>query len=233
MSGIPYLTLRPLLLPVRPSEHTKCPEYQTMPILGPGLLGDGPRLVSTADILAAYDSQLRRLVPSVVPVGHEYQQLGPLLWVTGQRRGFIESARDLGVEGEMPDRLIAGQRDYFAIRGKPSNGRPGHMTSQLILRPASARRGSCRRTARRSWWVSLALFAGLWGGSTLPAWRGRGIYKALVATRAQVANASGVRYLQVDASADSDPILRRSGFRAITTTTFVWTPPGDGGSRAT
>jgi GNAT superfamily N-acetyltransferase len=70
-------------------------------------------------------------------------------------------------------------------------------------------------------------FAGLWGGSTLPAWRGRGIYKALVAVRAQVAAERGAKYLQVDASTDSAPILRRLGFRAITTTTpFVWTPPG-------
>jgi hypothetical protein len=69
-------------------------------------------------------------------------------------------------------------------------------------------------------------FAGLWGGSTLAAWRGRGIYRALVAVRARLAVRRGVRYLQVDASDDSAPILRRLGFRAITTTTpYVWTPP--------
>jgi GNAT superfamily N-acetyltransferase len=71
-------------------------------------------------------------------------------------------------------------------------------------------------------------FAGLWGGSTLPQWRGKGIYRALVARRAQQAAARGVRYLQVDASSDSAPILRRLGFRAITTTTpYIWSPPGD------
>jgi GNAT superfamily N-acetyltransferase len=70
-------------------------------------------------------------------------------------------------------------------------------------------------------------FAGLWGGSTLSQWRGRGIYRALAAARAQLAAARGVRYLQVDASRDSAPILRRLGFRAVTTTTpHVWTPPG-------
>lgn len=69
-------------------------------------------------------------------------------------------------------------------------------------------------------------FAGLWGGSTLEAWRGRGIYRALIAARAQRAVARAVRYLQVDASDDSAPILRRLGFRAVTTTTpYVWTPP--------
>ncbi|MFD7918774.1 GNAT family N-acetyltransferase [Streptomyces sp. NPDC059740] len=70
-------------------------------------------------------------------------------------------------------------------------------------------------------------FASLWGGSTLPAWRGRGVYRALVAARAGLAAARGVRYLQVDASDDSAPILRRLGFHAVTTTTpYVWSPPG-------
>lgn len=69
-------------------------------------------------------------------------------------------------------------------------------------------------------------FAALWGGSTLAAWRGRGLYRALVATRAKLAVQRGVRYLQVDASDDSAPILQRLGFRAVTTTTpYVWTPP--------
>ena len=69
-------------------------------------------------------------------------------------------------------------------------------------------------------------FARLLGGSTLPRWRGRGIYRALVAVRAQRAAARGVTYLQVEASDDNAPMLRRLGFRAVTTTTtYVWTPP--------
>ncbi|MFE2913219.1 GNAT family N-acetyltransferase [Kitasatospora indigofera] len=69
-------------------------------------------------------------------------------------------------------------------------------------------------------------FAGLRGGSTLEAWRGRGVYRALVARRARIALEHGHRYLHVDASDDSDPILRRLGLTAITTTTpYVWTPP--------
>jgi len=70
-------------------------------------------------------------------------------------------------------------------------------------------------------------FASLWGGSTLAERRGRGIYRALVAVRATLATARGVRHLHVDASDDSSPILRRLGFRAVTTTTpYVWSPPG-------
>ncbi|MEU4085003.1 GNAT family N-acetyltransferase [Streptomyces aureus] len=68
-------------------------------------------------------------------------------------------------------------------------------------------------------------FAGLWGGSTLKEWRGRGIYRAMVAHRAQLAAARGVPYLYVDASADSAPILGRLGLHAVTTTTpYVWSP---------
>ncbi|MBB4683654.1 GNAT family N-acetyltransferase [Amycolatopsis jiangsuensis] len=62
-------------------------------------------------------------------------------------------------------------------------------------------------------------FAGLWGGATLPAWRGRGLYRALVAHRVGVARARGARHLLVDALPTSRPILERLGFLAITTTT--------------
>lgn len=62
-------------------------------------------------------------------------------------------------------------------------------------------------------------FASLWGGGTLPAWRGRGIYRALIAHRARIAAASGYRFLQVDASSQSRSILRRLGFAALSTTT--------------
>ena len=69
-------------------------------------------------------------------------------------------------------------------------------------------------------------FAGLYGGVTLPEWRGRGIYGALVAHRATVAAERGYRYLRVDASPESRPILERLGFVAITTVTpHAWTPP--------
>jgi hypothetical protein len=72
-------------------------------------------------------------------------------------------------------------------------------------------------------------FAYLAGGSTLEAWRKRGIYRALVAVRAARAVARGTRYLTVDASDDSAPILGRLGFTAVTTTTpYVWTPPASG-----
>lgn len=66
-------------------------------------------------------------------------------------------------------------------------------------------------------------FAGIWGGSTLPEWRGRGIYRALTAARARAALAEGVRYIHSDCTAMSRPILERSGLVAVTTSTpYVW-----------
>jgi GNAT superfamily N-acetyltransferase len=68
-------------------------------------------------------------------------------------------------------------------------------------------------------------FATLWGGSTLPQWRGRGIYRALVGYRAALAVDRGHSLLEVDASDESRPILQRNGFVAVATTTpYVHTP---------
>jgi GNAT superfamily N-acetyltransferase len=58
-------------------------------------------------------------------------------------------------------------------------------------------------------------FAGLWGGSTLPAYRKRGLYTALVAERAQEAIQRGVRYLTIDASPMSRAVLEKFGFRLM------------------
>ena len=67
-------------------------------------------------------------------------------------------------------------------------------------------------------------FAGVWGGATVPAWRGRGLYRALVSARARSALARGYRYIQSDCTPMSRPILERSGLLAVTTTTpYVWT----------
>ncbi|GAA1877315.1 GNAT family N-acetyltransferase [Streptantibioticus ferralitis] len=62
-------------------------------------------------------------------------------------------------------------------------------------------------------------FASLWGGGTLVPWRGKGIYRALIAHRAALAAERGYRYLQVDASDQSQPILGRLGFVGLSTTT--------------
>jgi ribosomal protein S18 acetylase RimI-like enzyme len=68
-------------------------------------------------------------------------------------------------------------------------------------------------------------FASLWGGSTLPEWRRQGLYRALLLHRARKAADRGYRYIRVDASEDSRPILQRVGLlRVATTTPYVFTP---------
>jgi hypothetical protein len=61
-------------------------------------------------------------------------------------------------------------------------------------------------------------FASLWGGGTLPGWRGRGVFLSVVAYRAKLAMERGYRYLQVDASPDSRPIFQRLGFTELAVT---------------
>jgi hypothetical protein len=77
------------------------------------------------------------------------------------------------------------------------------------------------RVVSAAWLAPLAGtgVAGLWGGSTLAAYRGRGIYRALVAVRARLAVELGYDLLQVDASDDSRPILERLGLRTVGGTT--------------
>lgn len=66
-------------------------------------------------------------------------------------------------------------------------------------------------------------FAGIWGGATVPEWRVRGVYRALTAKRAQAALRAGKTLINSDSTEFSRPILERSGFRRVTTTTpYIW-----------
>jgi predicted N-acetyltransferase YhbS len=66
-------------------------------------------------------------------------------------------------------------------------------------------------------------FAGIWGGATREEWRGRGIYRALTAARARSAIERGRSLIHSDSTEYSRPILERSGFvRVSTTTPYRW-----------
>ena len=262
-------------------------------------------MTTNTQMLDAYDSQLRLVVPRVAPLGQEFHSDGVVLRVSGQHRGFIETAQTLNVEGDALDLLINEHRDFFAALGESVEWKtrahdvpadiprrlaragfvpeeaevvmvgdvqsmaadprlPGGVELRIVHTPRDldliaqmesevwgedlgwlAHDLHSRIAAEPSNVVVLVAeasgrvvsaawlvfkdgtdFAGLWGGSTLVEWRGQGIYAALVARRAQLARDRKVKYLQVDASKDSAPILLRLGFIAITTTTpFVWTPP--------
>ena len=71
--------------------------------------------------------------------------------------------------------------------------------------------------------VASSDFAGIWGGATRAEWRGNGIYRAVTAARARSAIAKGKTLIHSDSTAFSRPILERSGFRAVSTTTpYHW-----------
>jgi hypothetical protein len=66
-------------------------------------------------------------------------------------------------------------------------------------------------------------FAGIWGGTTVEAWRGQGIYRAVTAARARSALKMGKTLIYSDSTAYSRPILERSGLvRVSTTTPYRW-----------
>jgi GNAT superfamily N-acetyltransferase len=256
-----------------------------------------------AELLAAYDTQLRAAEVSGLPAGVYAETDPPVTRIVGQHRGFVSGPADLGVDGAALDDLIARQRDFFGARGQAvewktrGHDRPAGIPERLVaagfvpepretvlaglardlaadppaLPPGVAIGQVTEETGLRriaglesevagedlSWladdllggvreglttvfaaeaggrvlsaaWLVLTPgtdFGGLWGGSTLSQWRGRGLYRALVARRAALAAELGVRYLQVDASDDSRPILERLGLVPVTTTTpYVWTP---------
>ena len=109
-----------------------------------------------------------------------------------------------------------GLRQSMLTQLRDAPGRTAMVIAMAAAEPVSAARVDLPAATE---------FASLWGGGTLPAWRGRGIYRALVAYRAGLAARRGYRYLAVDASAGSEPILGRLGFRCLARTTpCQWTP---------
>lgn len=72
-------------------------------------------------------------------------------------------------------------------------------------------------------------FGSLWGGATLPEHRGRGVYSAVVTARVAEARERGCRWLTVDCSPLSLPILERRGFRRLAAITpYIWRCAGPG-----
>jgi len=120
---------------------------------------------------------------------------------------------------------------HEAVFGKDESQRRAELRAQLKEAPEStclviALAGEEPVSAARIEFGPGA-FAGLWGGGTIEAWRGRGIYRAMVRHRAERAIARGYPYLTVDASDQSRPILERIGFECLAITTpYLWSPVG-------
>ena len=61
-------------------------------------------------------------------------------------------------------------------------------------------------------------FGSIWAGSTLSKYRGKGFYSALLAKRIEDAKAKGLKYLTIQASKMSRPIVANFGFECIAQT---------------
>ncbi|MER7930417.1 GNAT family N-acetyltransferase [Streptomyces sp. NPDC096057] len=179
--------------------------------------------------------------------GHDLPtDLGQRLTAAGftpepQETLMVGEIAELALDAELPDgvRLLAAT-DLAGVDmvadvhekafGTDSSRLRARLLDQLAADPDTvvavvALAGDEPVSAARMELVPGTRFAGLWGGGTVEAWRGRGIYRALVAHRARIAADHGYRYLQVDASDQSRPILERLGLAPLTTTTpYVYEP---------
>jgi hypothetical protein len=192
---------------------------------GAGFVADEPESLMITEV----SEVLARLGDTDVPAGVRLAEVTTVLAPDGPQ----SPAAGL-------DQLIGVHEQVF---GKDESARRAELLAQLTAAPervglvialasAGGSGGSSPRAsteepvaAARIEFVPGAQFAGLWGGGTLVAWRGRGIYRALVRHRAELAAARGYRYLTVDASDQSRPILERVGFECVATTTpYVWSP---------
>jgi GNAT superfamily N-acetyltransferase len=118
----------------------------------------------------------------------------------------------------------AGFADYLAVNAA-ANGRPARQSVEELRRTVDdpglayfVAYAEGRPVASGGLQLPLArAFAGLYSGGTLPEYRSRGVYRALVAKRAAEARRRGCRYLWVDARETSRPILERLGFQPLAT----------------
>ncbi|MEU3054224.1 GNAT family N-acetyltransferase [Streptomyces griseus] len=147
--------------------------------------------------------------PVVLPEG---VTLRPVTDAAGAELMARAHERAFGTDGDrllhqVVKRLAEAPEDFVAVMAVDGDGEPV-CSGRMELYPGTG-------------------FAGLWGGGTVAEWRGRGVYRALVAYRARIAAERGYRYLQVDATDMSAPILRRLGFTALgTTTPYVYRVAG-------
>jgi hypothetical protein len=73
-------------------------------------------VVDLAELLSAYDRQIRAAEASNLAPGVSAEADGPVVRIVGERRGFISVPADLGTEGHDLAALIARQREFFAAR---------------------------------------------------------------------------------------------------------------------
>src|SRR5262245_30974702 len=140
-----------------------------------------------------------------------------------QQASWIDASAHRVVRVDRADQAAGYRRVAEEIFGKDYAFTADELTAALVSgstehRGYIALAGSEPVSVGRLYTHRQSAFGALYGGGTLPAHRGRGFYRALVAARARDAIAAGARYLLVDALPTSLPILHRLGFETITDT---------------
>jgi GNAT superfamily N-acetyltransferase len=176
----------------------KLHSYDLPPDLPSRLLAAGLRAEPEESVLVAAVDELERRV--ALPPGVE----------------LVDVVDDASVGA-----LVALQDEVF---GSSHPGMAEALSKALIERPPSAAAlmalaGGTPVAGGRVEFAPDCEFAGLWGGCTHADWRGRGLFRALVARGTALAADRGYRWVHVDAAEASRPILLRVGFIEIAKTT--------------
>jgi len=162
-------------------------------LLGAGFIADPPESVMVAEIA---DLDLSKAPPDGVDL------------VT------VATAEDVEALVRLHDEVFGGDHEPLGQEVAAALG-----AAEPAVVAVLARAGDTTVSAGRVEFHAKTEFASIWGGGTLPDWRRRGVFRALVAKRVALASDRGFRYLQVDAMPTSRPILARLGFVELATTT--------------
>jgi GNAT superfamily N-acetyltransferase len=112
------------------------------------------------------------------------------------------------------DEVFGGESAWIGRMLLADLTRHGSMTAALLAVADERPVGALRLE-----FASETDFAVLYSACTLPVWRGRGVFRSLLAEGVALAADRGFRYLQTDALPDSQPILERLGYVELATTT--------------
>lgn len=118
------------------------------------------------------------------------------------------------------DAVIQEQVEYFTHLNQPFSWKVFNYVSVYVAYADG-------QPACTGWtyFVPQGQLATLWGGSTVAEFRQRGLYTAILAVRVQEAIHRGCRYLTIDASPMSLPIVARQGFELLAyAQDFNWKP---------
>lgn len=158
---------------------------------------------------------LERLKASGFGVGEREALLALDLtkWAHSLREPIKHDIRRLSGGDELKDLILIGEE----VWERSYNGVADHLARDLQERPDLlsvyiAYVNEVPASAAWTYFKAGSHFAALWGGSTRRAFRGKGLYRALVTVRAQEALDRGVSYLTVYASPMSQLILEGLGF---------------------